>query len=229
MRFEMFVAYFVHMCFQEALSIEPPEIQAMVFPKNLKEGAKFRALCSVTGAPPFTFKWRKNNQNLPEDDTVLTENAQDYSSLVIKKLRRSHTGNYTCTAMNRGGATRYTAELIVNAPPAWTVEPSSGVVLLGDKLEIGCQGHGYPEPTVAWVKRGVSGGTTLVSGTTNGTLLIQNATKSDGGTYVCTAANSYGERLEKEIAVRVIGNAPYKFEVNVDECFSDDLGKHTAH
>ncbi|KAH7938297.1 hypothetical protein HPB49_022216 [Dermacentor silvarum] len=188
---------------------DPPEIQPIVFPKNLKEGAKFRAFCSVTGVPPFTFKWRKNNHNLPEDDTVLTENAQDYSSLVIKKLRKSHAGNYTCTAMNRGGATRYTAELIVNAPPAWTVEPSSGMVLLGDKLEIGCQSHGYPEPTVAWAKRGVSGGT-LVSGTTNGTLLIQNATRSDGGTYVCTAVNSYGERLEKEITVRVI--VPARFE-----------------
>lgn len=86
----------------------------MVFPKNLKEGAKFRAFCSVTGSPPFTFKWMKNNRKLPEDDTVSTENAQDYSILVIGKLRKSHAGNYTCVVLNRGGATRHTSELIVN-------------------------------------------------------------------------------------------------------------------
>ncbi|KAL1425981.1 hypothetical protein MTO96_018689 [Rhipicephalus appendiculatus] len=38
------------------------------------------------------------------------------------------------------------------APPAWTIEPTSGVVLLGDKLEIVCQSNGYPEPTVTWAK-----------------------------------------------------------------------------
>ncbi|XP_077487043.1 cell adhesion molecule Dscam1-like isoform X3 [Amblyomma americanum] len=210
LRLEMLPVFLLHMCLQTVLSTEPPEIQPMVFPKNLKEGAKFRALCSVTGGPPFTFKWRKNNQNLPEeDDAVLTENAQDYSSLVIKKLRKSHAGNYTCVAMNRGGTTRHTAELIVNAPPAWTVEPGDSVVLLGDKLEIGCQSHGYPEPTVTWTKHG-SAGRAIIATAANGTLRIQNATKADGGKYVCTAANSHGERLEKDVTVRVI--VPARFE-----------------
>ncbi|XP_075751464.1 cell adhesion molecule Dscam1 isoform X4 [Rhipicephalus microplus] len=181
----------------------------MVFPRNLKEGAKFRTICSVTGRAPFTFKWQKNGQGLPQDDQVTTENAQDYSILAIKKLRKSHAGNYTCIAMNRGGATRQTSELIVNAPPAWTIEPTSGVVLLGSKLELECQSHGYPDPTVTWTKAGAAGGQ-VISGTVNGTLRIQNASKTDGGRYVCTAANRHGERIEKEVEVRVI--VPARFE-----------------
>ncbi|KAL3180820.1 hypothetical protein MRX96_037236 [Rhipicephalus microplus] len=189
---------------------EPPEIQPMVFPTNLKEGAKFRAFCSATGSPPFTFKWLKNNQKLPEDDTVSTENAKDYNILVIGKLRKSHAGNYTCIVLNRVGKARHTSELVVNAPPAWTTEPTSGVVFLGNKLEIVCQSNGYPEPTVTWAKRGVSTASTVVPATTNATLRILNATKSDGGTYVCTATNRHGERLEKEVTVRVI--VPARFE-----------------
>ncbi|XP_049528336.1 Down syndrome cell adhesion molecule homolog [Dermacentor silvarum] len=171
-RLGVLVIFFLQRCLQCVFSAEPPEIQPMVFPKNLKEGAKFRAFCSVTGSPPFTFKWMKNNQKLPEDDTVSTENAQDYSILVIGKLRKSHAGNYTCIVLNRGGATRHTSELIVND--------------------------------------GVSRDSTVIPATMNGTLRIMNATKSDGGTYVCTAANSYGERLEKEVTVRVI--VPARFE-----------------
>ncbi|KAH9380972.1 hypothetical protein HPB48_021078 [Haemaphysalis longicornis] len=215
MKLHICFAVVLHQSLQSVYSAEPPDIQPMVFPKNLKEGARFRAFCSATGSPPFTFKWRKNNQELREDETVLTENAQDYSILVIRKLGKGHAGNYTCIAKNSGGATRHTAELIVNAPPAWTVEPSSGAVLLGDNLDIGCQSYGYPEPTVTWQKRnsfcanGIAGPRTP-SAVVNGTLRIRNATKADGGKYVCTAANSYGERIEKEVTVRV--SVPARFE-----------------
>ncbi|KAL3180819.1 hypothetical protein MRX96_037236 [Rhipicephalus microplus] len=209
-RLGVLVVFFLQRCFRCVFSAEPPEIQPMVFPTNLKEGAKFRAFCSATGSPPFTFKWLKNNQKLPEDDTVSTENAKDYNILVIGKLRKSHAGNYTCIVLNRVGKARHTSELVVNAPPAWTTEPTSGVVFLGNKLEIVCQSNGYPEPTVTWAKRGVSTASTVVPATTNATLRILNATKSDGGTYVCTATNRHGERLEKEVTVRVI--VPARFE-----------------
>lgn len=87
----------------------------MTFPNNLKEGARFRATCSViTGSPPFTFRWLKNNKDLQEDGAVTIENWKDYSSLVITKLAKSHAANYTCIATNAAGSDRYTNGLVVN-------------------------------------------------------------------------------------------------------------------
>ncbi|EEC02450.1 neurotrimin, putative, partial [Ixodes scapularis] len=84
-------------------------------PLNKTVKVTVTATCSViTGSPPFTFRWLKNNKDLQEDGAVTIENWKDYSNLAITKLAKSHAANYTCIATNAAGSDRYTNGLVVN-------------------------------------------------------------------------------------------------------------------
>ncbi|KAL3196675.1 hypothetical protein MRX96_045140, partial [Rhipicephalus microplus] len=197
------------------LVYEPPEIQPMVFPTNLKEGAKFRAFCSATGSPPFTFKWLKNNQKLPEDDTVSTENAKDYNILVIGKLRKSHAGNYTCIVLNRVGKARHTSELVVNVPARFEEKFKVQTVRRGEAATLQCQAIGDSPLEITWSqdkKRLIFAPVTryekFESNTENGVtseLVIPTTDRSDAALYTCVAKNEYGsdERNIKLLVVEV--------------------------
>ncbi|XP_049528339.1 Down syndrome cell adhesion molecule-like protein Dscam2 [Dermacentor silvarum] len=128
-----------------------------VVPFYIKErvmlGDTVKIVCyTSTVQAPLSFKWIKDGKILVPNDNVQIKTQADLSTIILGPVEQTHAGNYTCQVLSPTSSGSYTAPLVIYAPPAWTVEPSSGMVLLGDKLEIGCQSHGYPEPTVAWAK-----------------------------------------------------------------------------
>ena len=73
------------------------------------------------------------------------------------------------------------------------VSPVIVKVSLGRHVTLDCVATGHPTPTVTWsgVDNELSESSRVES---NGSLIIQNVTRSDLGQYVCTAHNDLGGR-----------------------------------
>ena len=81
-------------------------------------------------------------------------------SLVFRQVGREHAGLYQCTASNGHGteATKM-VELEVLYPPEIQVTEVFVSTYTGqDKVELVCNVHAHPAPTVTWEKGGVAVG-----------------------------------------------------------------------
>lgn len=82
-----------------------------------------------------------------------------------------------------------------------------GPVLKGICLcRICSHSKGVPQPTVTWVKRGgpLSDNISLLF---NGSLLLQNVSLANEGTYVCTATNALGKATAAS-TLHLLGKCP---------------------
>ncbi|CAF3454794.1 unnamed protein product [Rotaria socialis] len=73
------------------------------------EGTTVQLKCLASGKPSPEVRWKKNGKILSEDEYGVTQTQ----ILIIKDLRHSDTGNYTCELSNSFGAINATYILIV--------------------------------------------------------------------------------------------------------------------
>ena len=83
-----------------------------------REGNRAQLLCGLArGDPPIRFAWLKDRLPVTSQtgsDVISVLEVDEYSSLlIIKSLRASHSGNYTCAAQNAAGRDERTATLTV--------------------------------------------------------------------------------------------------------------------
>lgn len=78
--------------------------------------------------------------------------------------------------------------------PYFIRAPESVEVVTGQTVELPCQAEGNPQPTVVWRKDGqtMRDSATVSSSSNDGNLIIRDVTRSDEGTYECTALNDMG-------------------------------------
>ena len=84
------------------------------------------------------------------------------------------------------------------------IENDNGRVTEGGRITLSCEGRGYPTPTLTWEKMGQeikTGGNVFIS--SEGRLVIRDASLGDTGTYTCIVANSE-EKIETSTSVQVI-------------------------
>ena len=84
------------------------------------------------------------------------------------------------------------------------IENNNGRVVQGGRITLKCEGRGYPEPTLTWEKQGrplTTNGNVFIS--SDGRLVIRDATLDDTGTYSCIVANSE-EKIETSTSVQVV-------------------------
>lgn len=69
----------------------------------------------VTGDPPISIEWTKDNQSLNDAslDVKINDIPDVGSTLVFHNIQQKHAGNYTCIARNRVGQDSFTAPMIV--------------------------------------------------------------------------------------------------------------------
>lgn len=81
-------------------------------------------------------------------------------------------------------------------PPVFSIFPTDETVLEGDTLSFHCLALATPFPSVMWIFNDtvLSNGAKyqLGSGSTFGTLTIQNSTFDDRGNYRCVFNNTHG-------------------------------------
>ncbi|KAK7578218.1 hypothetical protein V9T40_010423 [Parthenolecanium corni] len=197
----------------------PPSIEPFYFPTDgLQEGSMTRVVCGISrGDPPLEISWLKDGTPVSAKFGVNISTLDPYSSLLrIPSLTASHTGEYTCVAVNPAAQVRYSSKLQVKVPPRWITEPVDINVERNKHAVIDCQAEGVPTPVLLWKKAigdksgeyseiRESSSTRILS---NGSLLMQNVKENMEGYYLCQASNGIGNAIGKVIQVKV-RSAPF--------------------
>ncbi|KAH8018754.1 hypothetical protein HPB51_011505 [Rhipicephalus microplus] len=128
-----------------------PVISPFSFPERLQEGMRSSATCTLLdGDPPVTMGWLKDGRPDLGPDVQVVPISDFVSNLIIDKVARHHSGDYTCTAANAAASTNHTAHMFVRALPRWTIRPSDMSTVVGSSVTFDCQAEGEPHPVVRW-------------------------------------------------------------------------------
>ncbi|XP_017467247.1 PREDICTED: Down syndrome cell adhesion molecule-like protein Dscam2 isoform X32 [Rhagoletis zephyria] len=198
----------------------PPQIMPFSFgDEATNSGDSLGVQCSVTkGDLPINITWTLNNQTLKSSDydIIIGRMSTKSSTLNIDYIAAEHRGVYACIATNRAGESSYQAELQVNVPPRWILEPTDKAFAQGSDAKVECKADGFPKPQVTWKKAvGDSPGEYKdLKKNDNirveeGTLHIDNIQKTNEGYYLCEAINGIGSGLSAVIMISV--QAPPEF------------------
>jgi len=171
-----------------AAATSSPSIFQQAVSQSVLTGSSATFSVVATGIPAPTYQWSLNG------NPIAGANAASYS---IASVSASDAGSYAVAVTNPlGTVTSNAATLTVMsnlAPPAFTAQPSSQVIVGGSTVVFHAPATGLPAPTYQWSFNGntLSNGAG-VSDVTGSTLVINGATAANAGTYFCTASNSSG-------------------------------------
>ncbi|XP_044595973.1 Down syndrome cell adhesion molecule-like protein Dscam2 isoform X31 [Cotesia glomerata] len=208
------------------------EVQVMVSPriapfemsdKAVNWGESVSAVCTiVSGDAPLELSWALNGVTITDDNPHISVTTTKRNSLIsIDSASPSHAGEYTCVASNAAGSTSYSAELTVNVPPRWILEPTDKAFAQGSDARVECKADGFPKPQVTWKRAAgdTPGDYTDLKlnnpdiSVEDGTLSINNIQKTNEGYYLCEAVNGIGSGLSAVILISV--QAPPHFEIKL--------------
>ncbi|XP_029035667.1 Down syndrome cell adhesion molecule-like protein Dscam2 isoform X43 [Osmia bicornis bicornis] len=207
------------------------EVQVMVSPriapfemadKAVNWGDSVSAVCTVVnGDSPLEISWALNGMPIDQSHRISVTTTKRNSLLSIDSASPSHAGMYTCVASNAAGATSYSAELTVNVPPRWILEPTDKAFAQGSDARVECKADGFPKPQVTWKRAAgdTPGDYTDLKlsnpdiSVEDGTLSINNIQKTNEGYYLCEAVNGIGSGLSAVILISV--QAPPHFEIKL--------------
>ena len=83
---------------------------------NQTEGSKSQIFCAVqSGSSPLFFQWYKNDEILVSNSgsNFRIDTSEEYSNLIITKVQRSDSANYTCVVRNAFGSDSQSVRLNV--------------------------------------------------------------------------------------------------------------------
>ncbi|XP_047472709.1 Down syndrome cell adhesion molecule-like protein Dscam2 isoform X8 [Penaeus chinensis] len=200
----------------------PPEIVPFEFPETAgRVGAFAQVFCVVAaGDAPMNISWLYNGASdlpLGTESQIIGERT---SLLTIASVSWLQSGDYECLAQNGAGKASFVAELSVQVPPRWIVEPADKAFALGSDARLECKADGFPRPSLGWKKaaghtpgdyRDLDVNNPNIKVTGDGTLHISSIQKSHEGYYLCEANNGIGAGLSTVIYVRV--QAPPQFKI----------------
>uniref|UniRef100_A0AAG5D198 Down syndrome cell adhesion molecule-like protein Dscam2 n=1 Tax=Anopheles atroparvus TaxID=41427 RepID=A0AAG5D198_ANOAO len=199
----------------------PPSITPFFFGEEpLNSGESTAVNCMVfKGDAPLEIRWYFNGKQLPtnENGIIIARMSERLSSLSIDPIGYFNRGTYECRAKNRAGEAVQSAELVINVPPRWILEPTDKAFAQGSNAKVECKADGFPKPQVTWKKAvGDTPGEykDLRSNDSSirveeGSLFIQNIQKSNEGYYLCEAINGIGSGLSAVTLITV--QAPPEF------------------
>ncbi|XP_077147460.1 peroxidasin homolog [Ranitomeya variabilis] len=149
--------------------------------------------CSATGQPQPRITWTRGDRSpIPTDPRITITPS---GGLYIQEVNQEDAGEYTCFATNTVDTIHYTAYIIVQAIPQFTVIPQDRNLFEGHNVDFYCEAQGNPQPVIAWTK----GGNQLSVDRRHqvlpsGTLRILRVALHDQGQYECQAINIVGSK-----------------------------------
>uniref|UniRef100_A0A8C4Q755 Contactin-2 n=1 Tax=Eptatretus burgeri TaxID=7764 RepID=A0A8C4Q755_EPTBU len=162
-----------------------PEWRKEISLKEVDVGSRLVWICEAWAWPAPTYEWLKNGELL---------------ELEIENVTLSDSGMYQCVALNKHGEVLSNAELrVLSLPPEFNVQLTRRAVqaVRGGVAQMPCSPRAAPRPIISW-----SRGTELLHGNDkmtvleDGTLIIRDLTRTDGGNYTCFAENVLGKANE---------------------------------
>ncbi|CAK7289594.1 Probable oxidoreductase PXDNL [Vulpes lagopus] len=191
--------------------IQPQDTEVLI-------GTSTTLECMATGHPHPHVTWTRGSGGALDGSRHLATSG----GLYLKNVTLQDHGQFTCHANNNQGTVQATANIIVQAPPLFTVIPKDQVVLEEHTVEFLCEAEGNPPPIIAWTKAGgklpQEGLHTVLS---SGTLRIDQVAHHDQGQYECQAVSPLGVRKTsvqltvKPKALPVLTQLPQDMSVEV--------------
>jgi hypothetical protein len=168
-----------------------PQISGQPTGQTVNVGSAVRLSVTATGTTPLSFQWQKNGSGLANGNGL---SGATTSALSIQSAQLTDAGDYRVVVTNSaGGVTSGTATLIVQAPPAISVQPAGQTVAIGGTAIFSVTASGVPTPAYRWLFNGVSlaeGG--QFTGTATPTLSVANVQSANVGNYSVVVANVAG-------------------------------------
>ncbi|XP_076002328.1 immunoglobulin superfamily member 10 isoform X2 [Genypterus blacodes] len=155
--------------------------------------------CEAVGNPQPAITWKRFSSTTGTGKMGKFE-VLNNGTLSIQNANMKDRGQYICLAENDQGSDKLLITLSVVAYPSRILEPKVREIKshTGNTVEMKCKAEGRPTPTISWILanrtqvRGHNKETGRVSVTSEGTLVIQQASVYDRGHYKCIASNSAG-------------------------------------
>ncbi|XP_054724902.1 cell adhesion molecule DSCAM-like [Uloborus diversus] len=202
---------------------EPKDLSAM--------GGQITSLdCFTRGYPKPNVSWKKKNDD--GSDLMITESSRwkiaENGSLVFKKISKDDEGVYTCDVNNGvGEGLRKSARLSVKAPPRIGSAYRIKNARKAESTTLVCEAEGDQPLITSWSKNGVELQTTgrvQINEELSATGVIAQFTilsthRNDGGSYVCSAKNKFGE-VNNTIILRIVEPPERPLAVKVGEVWS---------
>ncbi|XP_047509251.1 synaptogenesis protein syg-2-like isoform X1 [Pieris napi] len=176
-------------------------------PDEIKEGDDVYFECSVRANPKeHRITWYHNNK--PVGHNVLLGVIVSTKSLVLQKVTRDHTGDYSCRASNSLGETAsQTTHLSIQFAPVCThTSPQVLGAQMEETLRVSCSVTANPPDVTFFWQFNNSGESLDVSpskyvfiGTANGStseLIYKPQSEREYGALSCRGTNSVGRQLE---------------------------------
>ncbi|XP_053449589.1 ADAMTS-like protein 3 isoform X3 [Nycticebus coucang] len=168
-------------------------------------------LCDVITPSEATYTWTKDGALLQPSVKIILDGT---GKMQIRNPTRKEQGIYECAVADRRGSdVESSSVLYAEAPVILSVErnitkPAHNhlSIVVGGTVEaalqanvtIRCPVKGVPQPNITWLKKGgsLSDNVSLLF---NGSLLLQNISLENEGTYICTATNALGKAVAASV------------------------------
>ncbi|XP_053415690.1 hemicentin-2 [Nycticebus coucang] len=164
---------------------------------HVLEGQEVWLDCEADGQPPPEMAWLKDGSPLGQDVGPHLRFYQDGGSLMLKGLRASDSGAYTCVAHSPAGEDARLHTVNVLVPPTIEQGADDSAILVsrpGELVTMTCPTRGSPPIHVSWLKDGLplalSQRTHLHS--SGRTLRISRVQLADAGIFTCVASSPAG-------------------------------------
>ncbi|XP_016041209.1 contactin-3 [Erinaceus europaeus] len=149
--------------------------------------------CRASGKPRPSYRWLKDGVALRLEERTQVDNG----ALTIWNLSVADSGMFQCIAENKHGLVYSSAELrVLASAPDFSGTPMRPwlQVQVGSNVSLDCRPHASPRAHCSWARDGQrlqEGG--RVSFLRDGGLSITNVSKTEAGSYTCTAENQFGK------------------------------------
>uniref|UniRef100_A0A0N5AL87 Peroxidasin homolog n=1 Tax=Syphacia muris TaxID=451379 RepID=A0A0N5AL87_9BILA len=178
------------------LFLIPPQIADTEHFIQIKENSTLTLYCTASGSPVPKISWFR------EGTLIRAFNQQ---TLIIEKANASHTGSYTCEAINEAGKTSSSFEVEVFIKPTFGNSEDEISVMENERSRLKCDVKGHPTPTITWLRGGrpIKDTRNFILSPRGDVLMILRTRKSEMGSYSCVAENFAGS-AEKNFALTVL-------------------------
>ncbi|KAG7265216.1 hypothetical protein CRUP_009103 [Coryphaenoides rupestris] len=194
---------------------EPPPAVTAGANVTTSPGAGAVLTCHVVSTVRFNLTWLRGGREARADPRA---SSLANLSLELSAVAPEHAGWYQCVAANEGGVASDRVYLTVQELPRVSIQPQNQSFVGGQEVRIRCWASGYPAPRLVWTHNGMFiMGSSRHRMSPDGTLVIRNSERKDGGVYGCLASNQAGTHTQTStlsyIGEQPVGQSP---QVQVD-------------